>query len=355
MPAAPAADADWTARGSAVSRLAAVICSFAVLPATALGASPPRSWAQPQIKLVTAAGIFDGTPAAFDPSAPLTEGALAGAVTRLTSTPWAPAADPAAPVSLEALDSALVQAIGLSGAAALFNRTATTAGLNPPARFGTETVARLLGLRVDLPVRDEALELEPQQTATRADAAYSLARLLRLGGGTAAGTPDAIQGPFAGVGAAAAAFTLPALTPWQRQILSTAISYIGYPYVWGGTLDHAAGFDCSGFVWQVYRLTQYPDEGSLAGVLKGRTTMAMSAEVPKSERIGLDALEPGDVLFFGRGPQSKPKQIDHMGIYLGNGWLINSSSVGVALAPLSGWYADSFAWARRPLAEAGLS
>ena len=349
MPPAPAADANRTARGSAVSRLAAVICSFAVLPAAALGASPPRSWAQPQIKLVTAAGIFDGTAAAFDPSAPLTEGALAGAVTRLTSTPWAPSADANAPVSLEALDASLVRAVGLSGAASLFDRGATAAGLNPPARFGSEVVARLLGLRLDLPVRDDALELQPQQTATRADAAYSLARLLRLG------TPDSTQGPFAGVEAASAAFTLPALTQWQRQILSTAISYVGYPYVWGGTLDHAAGFDCSGFVWQVYRLTQYPDEGSLAGVLKGRTTMAMSAEVPKSERIGIDALEPGDVLFFGRGSRSKPKQIDHTGIYLGNGWFINSSSVGVALAQLSGWYADSFAWARRPLAEAGLS
>jgi hypothetical protein len=43
-----------------------------------------------------------------------------------------------------------------------------------------------------------------------------------------------------------------------------------------------------------------------------------------------------------------------MGIYIGNGWFINSSSYGVALAQLTGWYAKEFAWARRPLAEAGL-
>jgi cell wall-associated NlpC family hydrolase len=44
-----------------------------------------------------------------------------------------------------------------------------------------------------------------------------------------------------------------------------------------------------------------------------------------------------------------------MGIYLGGGWFIQSSDQGVALSPLtSAWYAQRFAWARRPLAEAGL-
>ena len=43
-----------------------------------------------------------------------------------------------------------------------------------------------------------------------------------------------------------------------------------------------------------------------------------------------------------------------MGIYLGNGWFIHSSGYGVAVATLSGWYEQRFAWGRRPLAEAGL-
>jgi cell wall-associated NlpC family hydrolase len=43
-----------------------------------------------------------------------------------------------------------------------------------------------------------------------------------------------------------------------------------------------------------------------------------------------------------------------MGIYLGNGWFIHSSTYGVALATLSGWYEKRLAWGRRPLAEAGL-
>jgi len=34
---------------------------------------------------------------------------------------------------------------------------------------------------------------------------------------------------------------------------------------------------------------------------------------------------------------------------------VHSSSGGVTLQPLQGWYADELAWGRRPLAEAGLT
>jgi cell wall-associated NlpC family hydrolase len=106
----------------------------------------------------------------------------------------------------------------------------------------------------------------------------------------------------------------------------------------------------------VYKLEQYPASGSLPLVLRGRTTFQMSVEVPASKRVGLANLEPADVIFFGdHGPRSKSAEIGHMGIYIGNGWFIHSSGQGVALATLDGWYEREFAWARRPLAEAGLS
>ena len=136
------------------------------------------------------------------------------------------------------------------------------------------------------------------------------------------------------------------------------------PYVWGGESDgpqtafgvtSRGGYDCSGFVWRVYKLQSYPGEGSLASMLRGRTTFEMSGEVPNSQRIPFAKLQPADVLFFGLdGPRSRPAQVDHTGIYLGGGWFIHSSSNGVALTQLQGWYRDRFAWARRPLAEAGL-
>ena len=167
-----------------------------------------------------------------------------------------------------------------------------------------------------------------------------------------------------GVPELAASFVLPVLTPWQKKVLTTAVRFIGYPYVWGGESEFPespfgpqvhGGFDCSGFVWRVYKVEQYADGGTLADMLKGRTTYAMSGEVPAAKRIAFSKLQPADVIFFGaKGTKSKAAQVDHAGIYLGNGWFIHSSSYGVAVTTLTGWYEKRFAWGRRPLAEAGL-
>jgi cell wall-associated NlpC family hydrolase len=82
----------------------------------------------------------------------------------------------------------------------------------------------------------------------------------------------------------------------------------------------------------------------------------MSGEVPRSELIDFKDLQPADVIFFGaHGPRSSPSEVDHTAIYIGNGWFIQSSEYGVALAQLTGWYRHNFAWARRPLREAGLT
>jgi cell wall-associated NlpC family hydrolase len=81
----------------------------------------------------------------------------------------------------------------------------------------------------------------------------------------------------------------------------------------------------------------------------------MSVEVPRSERVPFAKLEPADVIFFGtKGARSKGHQIFHAAIYVGNGWFVQSSDEGVALAQLAGWNRKKFAWGRRPLQEAGL-
>ncbi|MGN6799899.1 MAG: NlpC/P60 family protein [Gaiellaceae bacterium] len=264
------------------------------------------------------------------------------------------ALSPNATVSVKKLDAVLVAYLGMGGAAREIQKTLTDAGLSPPANTGTEAVARMLGLRLNHPAAQDSLELRPLQPITRAEAAYSFAQLLTL-------DDSALES----VQAAADAFTLPAFTPWQQRVLTTAIRYVGYPYVWGGTspgpetlfgVSSAGGFDCSGFVWRVYKLTPYTDEGTLASVLRGRTTYQMSGEVPRSLRITAAKLQPGDVMFFGaNGPKSKPSVVDHTALYLGNGWFVQSSDEGVTLLPFDGWYARTFAWARRPLREAGLS
>jgi cell wall-associated NlpC family hydrolase len=264
------------------------------------------------------------------------------------------ATDPAKTVSVTEFDRVMVNVLGLADAAKKIRLELQRVGLKPPARSGTETVARLLGLRLNHPADQDDLELLPDQPITRAEAAYSVAQVL----GYDAGRHDWLE-------QAATAFVLPDLDPWQQQILKTAVQYVGFPYVWGGTspttetpsgVTAVGGFDCSGFVWRVYKLTSYANEGSLASTLRGRTTYQMSGEVPAKQRIyDVANLKPGDVLFFGKGPKSKPSEVDHTGIYLGNGWMVHSSGYGTTITTFDGWYRSSFAWARRPLREAGLA
>ena len=94
-------------------------------------------------------------------------------------------------------------------------------------------------------------------------------------------------------------------------------------------------------MWRVYKLESFDGAPQLADVLKGRTSYAMSGEVKPAKRIGFKAIEPGDVLFFGsRGPKSKPAEVGHMGIAVGNGWFVHSSGNGVTLQPLTGLVRD---------------
>jgi cell wall-associated NlpC family hydrolase len=252
------------------------------------------------------------------------------------------------------LDAQLVRALGLGDEASSFYRAAAAAGTRPPARFGTEVVARLLGLRKNHEAQHDHLERLPSDTATRAEAAYSAARILRFSDSELREVEDSAQ-----------TFALPELTPWQRSILTTAFSRIGFPYVWGGESDvrlspfglqPSGGFDCSGFAWRVFKLQPYPGAAALGQTLRGRTAAAMAGEVGPRRRIALARLAPADLVFFANGgPRAKPAAVDHMGINIGNGWMIHSSRHGVALARLDGWYSRRFAWGRRPLLEAGLS
>jgi cell wall-associated NlpC family hydrolase len=321
--------------------------------ATAAPARTSRSWAQPQIKLVVAHRLMARSVGSFRPNDPLTQGELADLVAALMQEPPRPVADPTAPVTLAQLDARLVRILGLSDDAALFSAAASGAGLRPPARFGTEVVARLLGLRTNHPAGQDALERLPNDPAPRAEAAFSVARLMSVSESEKAQIEDD-----------AATFELPVLTTWQQRVLTTAVKFIGYPYVWGGEFERPqspygaqpqGGFDCSGFAWRVYKIQPYPGAPQLADILRGRTAAAMAGEVPRRSRVKPARLAPADLMFFGSGgPRTQPSRIDHAGIYLGNGWLIQSSGYGVDVEPVGGWYARRLAWGRRPLAEAGL-
>lgn len=95
------------------------------------------------------------------------------------------------------------------------------------------------------------------------------------------------------------------------KILESAYHYLGTPYRYGGTTPD--GFDCSGFVRQVFGEN---------GISLGRSSRDQAREgVP----VSLSELKPGDLIFFNMRPR-KHRRIDHVGLYIGNGQFIHASS-----------------------------
>ena len=272
--------------------------------------------------------------------------ALAGLAAELGLAPVAGV--PRGRLSVLAFDAQLVAQLGMADVAAAVQREARRAGLRPPARFGTEVVARMLGLRHDHPDGSDALELYPWEAITRAEAAWSLARARAFADGAGPGL----------VRTALQRFVLPAYTPRQLRALRVAVARIGMPYIWGGETDRRSGFfggqahggyDCSGFAWRVFKLAGLPEGPQLGG----RTAAGQAGEIPRAERIAAADVAPGDLVFFGRGrfwQRATEKRITHMGLALSPDFMIHSSSSygGVSGAPLfTPARAREFSWARR--------
>ncbi|MGQ0679106.1 MAG: NlpC/P60 family protein [Actinomycetota bacterium] len=92
-----------------------------------------------------------------------------------------------------------------------------------------------------------------------------------------------------------------------RNVLSAAYSQIGKPYSWGA--GGPGSFDCSGFTSFAWRA---------AGVSLPHSSRAQYAA---TRRVGRADLQPGDLVFFG-------SPIHHVGIYVGNNNMIDSSTYG---------------------------
>jgi cell wall-associated NlpC family hydrolase len=257
----------------------------------------------------------------------------------------APVVVPAgAPMTVVGFDALLVDQLGLGEVAEHIQEVAAGAGLDPPGYFGSEVVARYLGLRYEHPTGEQALDLYPWNPITRAEAAYSFAQVLESGGWSLSAAREALS-----------SFALPPYTGPQLEVLRIAVSKIGMPYVWGGTTDNTAdglergGYDCSGFAWRVYKVS-----GLRWGRrILGRTAAEQAGEIPKSARIHLEDVQPGDLLFFGSahfGSKATESNVIHEAIALSGQWAIHSSGQGVYVLPLtSGWLEESFVWARRVL------
>jgi cell wall-associated NlpC family hydrolase len=101
------------------------------------------------------------------------------------------------------------------------------------------------------------------------------------------------------------------------QVVSEAQQYAGTPYVWGGTTP--AGFDCSGFTQYVY---------AQLGVQLPRTSEEQAAT--GTPVASLAAAQPGDLVFFA-GSDGTTSEPGHVGIYVGNGDMIDAPYTGATV------------------------
>lgn len=118
-------------------------------------------------------------------------------------------------------------------------------------------------------------------------------------------------------------------------LIAEAEKYIGYPYVWGGSTPETS-FDCSGYVCWVL------NQSGVASV--GRTTAQglynLCTPVPASEA------QPGDLVFF-QGTYSTSSTVTHVGIYVGNGRMIQAGNpIGYADITTSYWQSHFYAFGR---------
>lgn len=339
-----------TLRTLAATTLAA---SCLALPAAAQAVTPTLgNWDRSQQFQVLRAGLMTNVGRSFWGAAPLTaaqaNAAMRALRKRLASAGVAPTGTvrtSQSPVTVTSFDAMAVDQLGLRAVAAHVQSAAATVGLLPPSYFGTEVVARLLGLRYDHPAGTDQLELFPYDAVTRAEAAWSLSQVLGFSGWEVPYAQQTLSG-----------FQLPQMTANELQALRIAISRIGYPYVYAGTTDDTSdglahgGFDCSGFVWRVFKVSGLP----WGNLIRGRTAAQMAGEIPRSQRLRTRRLQPGDLLFFGTahfGSAATEQDITHTGIYLGDNWVIHSSGQGVNVDRLKGgWLGSSFAWGRRIIA-----
>ncbi len=125
------------------------------------------------------------------------------------------------------------------------------------------------------------------------------------------------------------------------DLLLTGQAFLGLPYLWAGV--SAYGFDCSGLVHAVHRRH---------GVVIARDA---DDQARGGHQVELDAVEPGDLLFFahdqGRG------EVHHVAMYAGDGIMLHAPETGRTVEVVPGesrHYGRELCAARRYLPIAGV-
>lgn len=126
----------------------------------------------------------------------------------------------------------------------------------------------------------------------------------------------------------------------------SALKWLGTPYSWGGGNPagpslgiaqgaHTVGFDCSGLVTYAWARAGVP------------LTHYATAQYNSGPHPARNQLRPGDLVFFAHNP-SNPSTIHHVGIYIGNGQMVEAPFTG-ARVRVSNAFRPDYAGATRPV------
>ena len=95
----------------------------------------------------------------------------------------------------------------------------------------------------------------------------------------------------------------------RSDLVNFACQFVGNPYVWGGT-SLTRGCDCSGFTQTI--MSKY-----------GVSLPRVSREQAKTGiKVSSENIKPGDLIFYA----NRRGAINHVGIYIGNGQVVNAAS-----------------------------
>jgi len=130
--------------------------------------------------------------------------------------------------------------------------------------------------------------------------------------------------------------------PLPENLVKTARSMMGTPYLWGGT--SVRGLDCSGFVKTVYFLN---------GIILARdASLQVRHGIVIADHRNISDLKKGDLLFFGWN-RDKGLKPTHVGMYIGDtefiqeAGMVRINSLDSTRKNFSRYRSDSFLAARR--------
>jgi cell wall-associated NlpC family hydrolase len=273
---------------------------------------------------------------------------------------------PAASIKVQGFDEAIVLALKLGTSVTGLQNIHMSNGTKYPVPGPVPYLELARVLQIHFNHSTESMDIEPTQLITRDEVAYSI-------WWATSGSPQMTwqlthaQQWYTNI-------VLPTLDPndptqaAQQQVTSYALSQIGYPYIYAGEWNAAsppgyccgyqpkAGFDCSGFAWWVmkqyesgYNAAQFRSYAGWSLPQRASSDMAHNTIQP----IAFPDLKTGDLMFFASDKGKNWSDVDHVGIFLGNGWFIHSSSGndGPLLDRTDSvqghYYYDTFAFGRR--------